>query len=252
MANPLARVVMNNIAQKSGMVNTRSQRTQASQSSHSAQNTGLNNLDRRETQILSDLINNKKSVTMGSSSSYDKSTYGRSSNVSNASKNTMKTLNSLVSGSKEKSEAPRTQYNDRNKECPVDKSKPGLKSLCSLDNISVGKSNSNSESKTINTNKKSTIKALDLSDLVKGTAKTEKREVNTSKRQSGGMTTLGDLANEKTKNTQRQETKTNSKTDDKAITTNNSFVKSKTVINNLEAYVPKVTLESIGKKGSLF
>lgn len=248
MANPLARVVMNNIAQNSGMVNTRAQRTQESQTSHRAQNTGLNNLDRKETQILSDLINNKKSVTMGSSSSYDKSTYGRSSNVSNAAQNTMKTLNSLVSGSTQKTEAPKTQYNDRNKECQVDKSKPSLKSLCSLDNISVGKPNNKSENKTINTEKRSTIKTLDLGDLVKGVNKSEKREVNTSKKQSGGMTTLGDLADEKTKNSQREETKT----DDKAITTNNSFVKSKTVLNNLEVYVPKVTLESIGKKGSLF
>ena len=248
MANPLARVVMNSIAQKSGMVNTRAQRMQESQTSHRAQNTGLNNLDRKETQILSDLINNKKSVTTGSSSSYDKSTYGRSSNVGNASQNTMKTLNSLVSGAKQTAETQRTRDNDRSKECQVDKSKPSLKSLCSLDNISVGKPSNSSDDRSTKRENVGTMKTLNLDDLVKGSSKSEKREVKTSSKQSGGMTTLGDLASEKTKNSQSEDRKS----DDKAITTNNSFVKSKTVINNLEAYVPKVTLESIGKKGSLF
>lgn len=244
MANPLARVVMNNIAQKSGMVEKRSSRAQTS---HKAQSTGFSNLDRKETQFLSDLLNNKKSVTTGSSS-YDKNTYGRSSNISSASKNTMKTLNSLVSGAKQKTETQRTQDNNRVKECQVDKSRPSLKSLCSLDNISVGKPNSSSDNKSTKRENIGTIKTLDLGDLVKGANKSEKREVKTSTKKSGGMTTLGDLANEKTKHSQSED----KKSDDKAITTNNSFVKSKTVINNLEAYIPKVTLESIGKKGSLF
>ena len=237
MANPLARVVMNSIAQKSGMVEKRSQGAQAS---NRAQSNGLNNLDQRETKLLSDLLNNNKSVTTGSSS-YDKNTYGRSSNVSKAS-NTMKTLNSLVSGSTQ-----RAENDDKKKECQVDRSRPSLKSLCSLDNISVGKSNINNDNRSVKRESRDVINALNLDDLVKGTSKSEKREVKSSKKQSGGMTTLGDLASELTKSSQKE-----AGNDNKAITTNNSFVKSKTVLNNLEAYIPKVTLESIGKKGSLF
>ncbi len=199
MANPLARVVMNNIAQRSGMVE---KRAQGAQTSHRAQqNASLNNLDQKETQLLSDLLNNKKSVTTGSSS-YDKSTYGRASNTSNISQNTMKTLSSLVSGGAQKTETSRTQDNGRSKECQVDKSKPSLKSLCSLDNISVGKSNINNENRIPQREHKSVMNTLNLDDLVKGVNKSEKREVKSSSKKSGGMTTLGDLANEKTKNSQ--------------------------------------------------
>lgn len=224
MANPLARVVMNNIAQKSGMVEVKSSRAR------DVNTISSNNLGKRETQLLSGLLNNKKSVS-SSSSSYNKSTYGRSSNVSNPSRS-MQTLSSLVSG--------RVETEDRKASCEVNKSRQNLKSLCNLDNMSVGKSSVSKD------NSRNVMKKLNLDELVQGTSKSEKREVKTSyKKQTGGMTTLGDLANEKSKNRQSDNIKSDN------VTTNNSYVRSN-VINNLEAYIPKVTLESIGKKGSLF
>lgn len=235
MSNPLARVVMNGIAQKSGLVEKRSSRSG---------NTGSTNLGKRETKLLTDLLNNKTSVKT-SNTSYNKSTYGRSSNVSNTS-NTMASLNSLAAGGLNKTE---TANNNTNK-CVVDKSRPSLKSLCSLDNISVGKSNTNNNVVNNNSyvsknNNRNTMQALKLDQLVKGSSKPETREVKTSSKQTGGMMTLGDFAGEKTKNNQsKQELVDNT-------STSSSYVKSN-VINNLEAYVPRVTLESIGKKGSLF
>lgn len=231
MANPLARVVMNGIAQKSGKVEERS--------SNVSSNT---NLGKRETQILTSLLNNKS--TSGNSS-YNKSTYGRSSNVSNASP-AMQSLNSLVSG-KADTESKAVVQNIK-AECPVNRSRQNLKSLCTLDNISVGKTNTKSSNNTnVSTNlNRSSVKALSLNELVKGD-KSAKQETKTSyEKQTGGMTTLGDLA--KTKLKVSDDTK-GEKGDN--ITMSSGYVRTN-VISNLEAYVPKVTLESIGKKGSLF
>ena len=229
MANPLARVVMNNIAQQSGMVERKSSNVTQNANRNSNTNSNGSNLDRRESKLLTDLMNNKKGVTMGSSSSssssQNKSTYGRTTNVSNANANTMKTLDSLVSKANSSGSTNNT----------VEKKNDS----CALDNISIGKTN-------VENNDRTNMKVLDLSQLASGNTTTNKREAKVSyNKQTSGMTTLGDLANEKTKNKQ-EESK-----NDKTITTGSSYVKSN-VINNLEAYIPKVTLESIGKKGSLF
>ena len=237
MSNPLARVVMNGIAQKSGKVEQRSSTVGSSNST---------NLGKRGTQLLTDLLNNKTNVTT-SNSSYDKSTYGRSSNVCNSS-NTLTSLNSLVAGNLNK-----TETNNKTEKCVVDRSRPSLKSLCSLDNISVGKTNTNNNAQGNNSyvstnNSRNTVQTLKLDELVKGASKSESKEVKSYSRQTskqtGGMMTLGDLAGDKTKN--KQEEKTNDNTAIKS-----GYVKSN-VLSNLDAYVPKVSLESIGKKGSLF
>ena len=245
MANPLARVVMNNIAQQSGMVERKSSNVTQNANRNSNTNSNGSNLDRRESKLLTDLMNNKKGVTMGSSSSssssQNKSTYGRTTNVSNANANTMKTLDSLVSKANSSGSTNNT-VEKKNDSCGIDKSRSDLRSLCSLDNISIGKTN-------VENNDRTNMKVLDLSQLASGNTTTNKREAKVSyNKQTSGMTTLGDLANEKTKNKQQEDQK-NDKTN--TITSGNSYVKSN-VINNLEAYIPKVTLESIGKKGSLF
>ena len=249
MANPLARVVMNSVAQKSGKVSKHPSRVGATD--------GRPNLGAKETQLLSSLLNSKGKTTT-TSSSYDKNTYGRSSNVASVAANTMKTLDSLTKGASHK-----TSSSENKKECIVDKSRPHLKSLCSLNNISVGKTAVTSNRDDVTTSKTnnntSTGSKLDLSQLLKGkstgssTNNTVRRDTRSSNKQTSGMTTLGSLAGDKTKNKQpTYETNNRDNSRDGMITTNNSFVKSKTVINNLETYVPKVTLESIGKKGSLF
>lgn len=241
MANPLARVVMNNIAQKSGMVEKKSYYSTQTNTDNSSSS---NNLDRKESQLLSSLLNSKKSTTSGTSSSHNKSTYGRTTNVSNVSANTMKTLDSLVSKANSSGHTSTSTSNQQKKDsCGIDKSRPDLRSLCSLDNISIGKTNVEKDDRNV-------MKRLDLNQLVDSNIKTNKRQekVSYGNKQTSGMTTLGELAREKTKNSQHNDSKS-SKTD--TITTSNSYVKSN-VINNLEAYIPKVTLESIGKKGSLF
>lgn len=238
MSNPLARVVMNGIAQKSGKVDNRPSSVGSSSST---------NLGKRGTQILTDLLNNKTNVTT-SNSSYDKSTYGRSSNVCSSS-NTMKSLNSLVSGNSHKTDT----NNNKVEKCEIDRSRPSLKSLCSLDNISIGKPSTNNSTGNNNSyvsknNSRSSVQTLKLDELAKGASKSESKEVKSyskeASKQTGGMMTLGDLAGDKTKN--RQEEKANDNTAIKS-----GYVKSN-VLSNLDAYVPKVTLESIGKKGSLF
>lgn len=231
MANPLARVVMSSISQKSGLVEERSSNT----------NSIRPNLGKKEIQLLTSLLNNNKSTS--GSGSYNKSTYGRSSNVNKASRS-MQSLNSLVSG-KSGTESSTVVQNTQN-DCPVNRSRQNLKSLCTLDNISVGKTNTSTKTDAgINLNR-NTMQTLSLNELVKGD-KSAKQETKTSyEKQTGGMTTLGDLA--KTKLKHSDETK-GEKGDN--VTTKSGYVRSN-VMSNLEAYVPKVTLESIGKKGSLF
>lgn len=230
MANPLARVVMSSISQKSGVVETKSSNTNST-----------TNLGKRETQLLTSLLNNNKSTSGGGS--YNKNTYGRSSNVSSTSPS-MQSLNSLVSG-KADTES-KTAFQNTKADCPVNRSRQNLKSLCTLDNISVGKTNTSTNiNASINPNRNK-MQTLSLNELAKGD-KSVKQEIKTSyEKQTGGMTTLGDLANVKSKHS--DETK-GEKMDN--VTAKSGYVRSN-VINNLEAYVPKVTLESIGKKGSLF
>lgn len=246
MSNPLARVVMSNVAKNSGKLERRSVSGETKP-----------NLGRQEKQLLSSLLNGKAQVNeKRSSQPYNKNTYGRGSNVASNKAQTIKTLDSLVPGNSKKSET-KVRTNDRTRDCVVDKSRPNLKSLCSLDNISVGKSGLESRNTSTpvsmtrdNTNDnrrdRDMINKLNLDDLARGkTASTntsERRSTSTSTNKSiSGMTTLDALVGEKTKNSQKSNKETS-----KTVKTNNSYVKSG-VINNLEAYIPKVSLQSIGK-----
>ncbi len=232
MANPLARVVMNGIAQKSEMVEARS--------------TGTNsrtNLGKRETQILTSLLNNNNK---NGSNPKNKSNYGRSTNMGNSSPS-MQSLDSLISGKTESSKNSVLQ--NEKTECPINRSRQNLKSLCTLENISVGKTNTNTTTNiSINTNRNK-VQTLSLNELVKGEIKSAKTESNSSyKEQTAGMTTLGNLAKSKSKNSHSEDRKS---TNVDNIATKGAYIKSN-VINNLAANIPTVTLESIGKKGSLF
>lgn len=265
MANPLARVVMSNVAQKSGKIDRRS----SSSVNRAVRGKAKPNLGRQEKQILSSLLNDNASVK-STNASYDKNTYGRGSNVGSNTSKTIKTLDSLVSGiSKKTEQRSRTENNareditrtqDSKRTCGVDKFKLNLRSLCSLDNVSVGSQGLESKSTSSrpvsrpvnkpvdnrpsnNRRDRDIINKLNLDDLARGkntsTNSSVKRNVKTStNNSSNGMTTLDQLAGNKSSNNQSKE---------KEVT---KTVKS-SVINNLEAYIPKVSLESIGKKGSV-
>ncbi len=257
MSNPLARVVMSNVAQKSGKVERRS----SNSTNRAVRGKGKPNLGRQGKEILSSLLDGNTKVNDNSNKSYDKSTYGRGSNVGSNTSQTIKTLDSLVPGGSRKAET-NIRTNDRKKDCVVDKSRPNLKSLCTLDNISVGKAgiekkstNSRPENRSLdnrtsdNRRDRDMINKLNLDDLARGkstsTSSSEKRSIKPStNKSSSGMTTLGELAGDKTKNSQKKNKEPN-----KTVKSKSSYVKS-SVINNLEAHIPKVSLQSIGK-GSL-
>jgi len=175
MANPLARVIMDNMARKSGMVQ--------SQPSFSGQRVHLNE---HEEDLLVDLLNKRTTAT------------------------TRKGLNSLNDLVKNRNVA--TNTND-----------------------------------SINRNTNSAPRVT-LEDLVKKGHRTEEiKEVNIQQK-TNTMMTLDQLAGKarKTKDTDIN----TSQNKEKANYESNYGVK-KSVINNLEAYIPKVSLDSIGKKGSL-
>lgn len=99
-------------------------------------------------------------------------------------------------------------------------------------------------------NRPGNLQKVKLEDLAKNP--TTKRDKPVTERRNKTMMTLNELAGNnksKTSNTvKRSEKQTNVKKE--AYKRNNKNVKSN-VIGNLEAYIPKVSLDSIGKKGSL-
>lgn len=97
-------------------------------------------------------------------------------------------------------------------------------------------------SKTTENNKSNYFEKVKLEDLVKGSPKPSKSIEENKKLTT--MLTLNELANKVKKNQINNEVKESN--------SNNDSVYVKTgVINKLETYIPKVPLDSIGKKGSL-
>lgn len=171
MANPLARVIMNNIAQNSNKFDT---------TSNTAKNVfSVSGLDSKEEQLLIDVINKNTNRTVGN---------------------------------------PK-----------------GLETL----NLSTKSAEYN--------NKEKTFDKIKLEDLVRGNIKPSN---NGAAKQSNTMLTLNELAG-KIKKTNENQT-IGREYPVKRNNENNKNVYAKTgVINNLEAYIHKVSLDSIGKKGSL-
>ncbi|MGF7060841.1 hypothetical protein [Brassicibacter mesophilus] len=182
MANPLARVVMNNITQRSSKIDTR----------YSSSNNSFNSVhvDSKGEQLLKSIIGKKKNGNMNSNQM-------------------LRTLDSLTKGN--------TNSNTSN----------------SFNDVANARSNP--------------INKINLEDLIKGNNKTQKKE-NPITQKSNTMTTLSELAGKAKKNIEPKDTSVQDKKFQKTSTSN--YVRTG-VINNLEAYIPKVSLDSIGKKGSL-
>ncbi len=174
MANPLARVIMNNIAQNSKMVDTKSSSVKSTYS--------ISGLRQKDEQLLLNVINKNSGRATGAP----------------------KTLDILNLSSK-----------------PV--------------------------SKPIEHNSRAnTFEKVKLEDLVKGSATPKSGKTIDNK--SNTMMTLNDLATKVKKPNDNQVNNVASPV--KQDKTKDVYVKTG-VINNLEAYIPKVSLNSIGKKGSL-
>lgn len=105
--------------------------------------------------------------------------------------------------------------------------------------------NSSSKSAGYN-NRVNTFEKVKLEDLVKGNAKPKNSNISDNK--SNTMMTLNELASKVKKPNDTQVN--NVENSVKQSKTKDVYVKTG-VINNLEAYIPKVSLNSIGKKGSL-
>ncbi|MFA5523844.1 MAG: hypothetical protein WDA24_05770 [Tissierellales bacterium] len=99
---------------------------------------------------------------------------------------------------------------------------------------------------TNHSNRATSFKKVKLEDLVKGNTKTQNSKYKDNK--SNTMMTLDDLAIKVKKPNNAQDKNLESLA--KQQTTKDVYVKTG-VINNLEACIPKVSLNSIGKKGSL-
>ena len=249
MANPLARVVMNNIAQKSGMVSSKPSGVKSKI---------VDNLGSKEKQMLSSLLN-KGRVTNSTSSSIDRDSYGRSSGASKSS-GKMVTLSSLASSKVSNKESVVTETKSQNVEVkkayntPTSSTNSGntmLDSLSALGNVTKGKAsvstNLNQVTKVGKKAGRDIMKKIDLEGLLSGGSKSNKNETKKSysykqQNQQGNKTSLDALAKKVGGSSKREE---------KTSETSNNYVRSN-VMTNLEAYIPKVTLDSIGKKGSLF
>ncbi|SCG84526.1 hypothetical protein DW1_2976 [Proteiniborus sp. DW1] len=178
MANPLARVIMNNITQGSKINETRS---------NSAKNTySISGLGQKDEQLLLNVMNKNLGKATGPSRTLD-------------------TLNSL-SERASKSVSKPAEYNS------------GV----------------------------NTFEKVRLEDLVKGNVKP--KNSNSIDNKSNTMMTLNDLASKVKKSNNQVSTVDNQVAQQQ--NTKDVYVKTG-VINNLEAYIPKVSLNSIGKKGSL-
>lgn len=95
-------------------------------------------------------------------------------------------------------------------------------------------------------NRVNTFEKVKLEDLVKGNVKPKNGIANNSK--SNTMMTLNELASKVKKPNDTQVSNIENSVEQQK--TKDVYVKTG-VINNLEAYIPKVSLNSIGKKGSL-
>jgi hypothetical protein len=224
MANPLARVVMKNIVSKKGIaVNKRS-----GNSSREV------NLSSREDDILKSILNKgQKNVTIETLSSLNTKKPASSSNYTSK---------------------PSSTGNNETK---------GLGTLKTLDALSIGNKASkpagssqagygaaSAYGKQLNAAKSGGVKAVSLETLVSGKSSDQasvapvKSEPIKDGRQQGGMMSLNQLAGNKV-NSSSNDVKPQSSEKVKTSVRGN-------VMGSLSDYIPKVTLDSIGKKGSLF
>lgn len=224
MANPLARVVMKNIVSKKGIaVNKKS-----GNSSREA------NLGSREDDILKSILNKcQKNVTIETLSSLNAKKPASSSNYTSKPSST------------------------------VDSSAKGLGTLKTLDALSMGNRPSKPESsnqtgygassnygKQLNVAKSGGVKAVSIEALASGKSSAQasvapvKVESSNDGRQQGGMMSLNQLAGNKVNSSSNDVKPQNSEKVKTSVRGN--------VMGSLSDYIPKVTLDSIGKKGSLF
>lgn len=184
MANSLARVIMNNIAQNSKKIDKRSSSAKITHS--------VPSLDKREEELLLNVINKKTEKAIGNS-------------------RTLETLSGLGST----------------------------------------KSSLNLSTKSVEHNKEgyNSFEKVKLEDLVKGDFKSNNSSNEIAKK-SNTMLTLSELAGKAKKTNENQKIDGTYSVKQNNIDSEGVYVKTG-VINNLEAYIPKVSLDSIGKKGSL-
>lgn len=122
-----------------------------------------------------------------------------------------------------------------------------LKGVLQKNTGSTSTSQSFNKTPSTYTSKGSYGQKVKLEDLAKGGSKTERKEVRRNTNPNS-MMTLEDLASKVRKTSNDVEKRVEQKSG--AYRQNNTYVRSG-VINNLEALIPKVSLNSIGKKGSL-
>lgn len=226
MANPLARVVMKNIVSKKGVAVNKRPNT----------STRELNLSAKEDDILKSILNKgQKNVTI-------------------------ETLSSLSP----KKPASSSNYTSKPSSNGVAESK-GLGSLKTLDALSIAAKPSNSANsskavygakssyaKQLNSAKSGGVKAVSIESLASGKGGNQVAETSISKRtesatdgrQQGGMMSLSQLAGDKVNSSSNDVKPQNSENVKTSVRGN--------VMGSLSDYIPKVTLDSIGKKGSLF
>jgi len=181
MANPLARVVMNNITQRSGKVDTKP--------NFLGKSFNTVHLDSREEQLLKSITGKKNG---------------------NVSSNQI---------------------------------------LTTLDSLTNARSSTNVSARANNTAKvrSNPVNKINLEDLVKGNNRIDKKEKKLTQK-SNAMVTLNELAGKVKKNIEVD--KTGPQEIEFQNNSKSNYVRTG-LVNNLEAYIPKVSLDSIGKKGSL-
>ena len=122
------------------------------------------------------------------------------------------------------------------------------KNLGRATNVSKNLDTLNSLSKSVSkpvehNNRPNVFEKIKLDDLVRGDVKS--KSIKTADNKSNTMMTLNDLASKVKKPSNSQENSVENSV--KQQQTKDVYVKTG-VINNLEAYIPKVSLNSIGKR----
>ena len=225
MANPLARVVMTNLVDVG-----KGKQSKSSRENYSNSSTDIN-LSPKEESLLIDLIGGGASNLSGGRSSVAK---GYKSN-SGSPVSGLKTIDSLAGNLGKASSSSSTSYGEKvsygqKSNNYGQKSEYGAKAAYSSSSVKSGAG----------------VKAVSLNQLAGNSDGGEASYVSAPAKtaiqqgtKSSGMKTLDQLADEKGHNKNKSEKKSSS-----------SNVKS-SVIGNLEGYIPKVSLNSIGKS-SLF
>lgn len=227
MANPLARVVMKNIVSKKGVAVNKRPST----------STRELNLSAKEDDILKSILNKgQKNMTIETLSSLSPKKPASSSNYTpKPSSNgvaeskglgSLKTLDALSMAAKPSSSASsnKVAYGSKSSYArQLSSAKSGGVKAVSIESLASGKS-SNQETLTPSSNKRT--------------------EPATDGGQQGGMMSLSQLAGNKVNSSSNDVKPQNSENVKTSVRGN--------VMGSLSDYIPKVTLDSIGKKGSLF